>query len=164
MTEETKSKINQARDSISRLTSNIDKKTEAWSDEGKAFWNRFKKQIAIVKDRLADASQKLETSTDEAKVQTHLALMEAEEQWDELQETIETFIRESKNVSRPVMDQAVLQAHLARLEARDLIKVSAEELLEKYENSKAKLEKASLSAATRISERCKGIIEGLPKV
>ncbi|MFA7553107.1 MAG: hypothetical protein WCY88_02565 [Spongiibacteraceae bacterium] len=141
----------------------IEDKAEDFSEETQLLWQRSKKHLKGMRHNLKDASKKLETATDEGVLQAHLAAMDAHDQWLLLKNNVAMFFQYAENKSQPVIDHAKLQSHLASMDARDFMADSGKDLADKFADSREKVAKSSLKAATEIKNYFDGLIAGLPK-
>ena len=163
MLDQLKSHLEKSNEFLDRIIDKVEDEAEDFADDSLELWQRSKKQVKQLKQRLLQAAEHIDTATDEAVLQAHLAAMDAHDHWDNLQHNIDAFVRHADDKSRPVLDHAVLQAHLAKMDGRDFMSEGASSLKDDYLVSKQKVEKASLKAAAEIRARCEGIIAGLPK-
>ena len=163
MLDDLKAILNKVEDSMEDVSDKIEDKAEDFTEETKLLWDRSKKHLANMKHSLKEASQKLETKTDEAALQAHLATMDAHDQWQFLKHNVAIFWQQAESKSQPVIDHAKLQAHLASLDARDFMASSGQTLKVKFTESKQSVEKASLIAATDIKNNFGKLLSSLPK-
>lgn len=163
MSDPFKSNLEKANQFLERIVDQVEDQAEDFAEDSRDLWHRSKLQVQQLKKRLSQAVEHLDEASDEAKLQAHLAAMDAHDHWSELQHNVHVFVQHAEDQSRPVIDHALLQAHLAKMDARDFMAESADTLADDYRQSKQKVEKASLKAAAEIRERCEGLIAGLPK-
>ena len=152
MLEKFKSELEETRVFLEDVVEKIEDQAEDITDDSQALWQKTKAKINEVKVKLAGASKKLHENTDEARLQAHLAVMEAHDQWSVLQHNVTAFNHQLENKTKPIIDHAQIQAHLAKLEATDFMAGPGQELVKQFAVSKEKVEKASLKAIQSIKE------------
>ena len=156
-------KIYEIRELFDDLCDKIEDESENFSEDVQELWGESKQHLKKLKGRLEDAVQDLKSSSQEASLQAHLATMDAHDQWQDMKGNLSAFASQVKNKTQPPIDQALLKAHLAKMEARDFINGPGKEIAKDFEKSVEKAEEVSLKAAADIKEYCEGVIAGLPK-
>lgn len=146
MLDNIKSDIAEAQAFIEDIVDKIEAQAEDLSEDSQVLWQQSKANVAIVKARLQKAAQYSVETSDAARLQVHLALMEANERWDTLQHTMTAFANQLEHKTEPVLSHAQLQAHLTRLEAADFFTGRGKEIINEFVASSKKVEQASLKA------------------
>lgn len=152
------STVKEASEKLSKLGEHIEDSVDELADESQQLWQRCKRQLEQLKARLIEASHHIETNTDEALLQAHLAAMDAGDHWQELKHHLRDLGLSAKQKTQPVIDHSALQAHLATMEARDFMSESAHKVTEQYKHSKATATQAAVKAAQEIKQQCEELI------
>lgn len=163
MLEQLKLNLDAAVKKLDELEEYIEDQAEDFSEEITELWGKAKQQMSNMSDQLKKASSALETKTDEAELAVHLATMDAHDQWEQLNKTLSGIAQQTKNQGKAQLNLASLQAHLAAMEGRDFMQAKGEEISHDYHSARAKLEQATLKAATDMKTAFDGFIAGLPK-
>tara|TARA_R110000868_G_scaffold296644_1_gene556993 strand:+ start:110857 stop:111345 length:489 start_codon:yes stop_codon:yes gene_type:complete len=151
--------IKDAADALEKLTDNIEDGAEHFTEQSQYLWQRSKKQLKQLKARLAEANQHLESNSDEAQLQAHLAAMDAGDHWHDLQQHLSGFTESVKHKSQPVLDRSALQTHLAKMEARDFMAKASQKIIEQYQHSREKAAEQALKTAQKIQLQCESLLD-----
>lgn len=167
MLEDLKSRLDFAAERLDDLVDKVEDQLDDFGEEAEELWQKSRVRITALGDKLKDASAKtiasIDAKTDEAELQAHLAAMEAREQWDNVAELVAQFAQDAKREAGSELDHAKVQAHLARLEAADFMAEQGHKISAEFQQSKAKVENASMKAAAELSEKFTGIISSLTR-
>lgn len=163
MLNEIKENLKQARNSLASIVDKIEDEAEDFAEDTQALWSKSKQQAKKLNCQLEEAVEKLHSSVDEVRLQGHLAAMDAHDQWQYLQHNVAAFTDQLEGGTKSTLDHAQLQAHLAKMDTRDFVTNTSNSITTQFEESKTKVEQATLKASTSLQRSCEGLIAGLPK-
>lgn len=122
-------------------------------------WKTVKAQLDKIRHNLDDTGAKLSTTKEEADLQTHLGIMEAKARFEGIKETLSEMTTRAKEKLDPAIDTARLHAHLAQLDARDMVEKRRDEVKKKYQSAKTNL----VADATHVLDRLMQAVDDLKK-
>jgi ABC-type transporter Mla subunit MlaD len=146
-----------------KISDAIEERSEDFTEGTREIWQVSKLQLTKLKKRLDEAAQNFHSSSDEARVQAHLAAMDAQDHWQSLKMSIESLAAQAQRKAQPGIDHVALQAHLAKMNARDFMAEKGHDLAKEFKQSMERSQQLSSKAAADIKASCDGIIAGLPK-
>lgn len=152
MLDELKQSLKKTQDHLDTMLEKMEDTAEDWSDEAKELWQDTRKHLQQFKASLVSASESLHTQTDEARLQAHLAAMDASDQWQHLNKVVSDFSHHAANKTTQELQHANLQAHLAAMETRDFIDQKAPQIKREFSNAKEKVESASMDAVKSLEK------------
>ncbi|MDN3637583.1 hypothetical protein QWY82_02065 [Simiduia curdlanivorans] len=114
--------------------------------KAKSFWHDTEQQLNHIEAKLTSAKASLNTSTDEAILQAHLAAMEASEHWGRIKDTVESTLLHSKQAAKTELDYTVLKAHLAKMDAQKFLEEDGKAFIKKFNQSRENVSKEVSSA------------------
>lgn len=94
-----------------------------------------------------------ERLSEEAELQAHLGLMEAQDKLASSKKVFEHYLNDAEDSSRTLLDELELKAHLARMEATDFWEERGPELSDEFAKSAEKMAKVAGSAAEEIQQQ-----------
>lgn len=150
MSDKMKDIIEKSQEYLKEIADKLEDQYEDLSEEAAEVWQTAKPKLKALNQSLTKAAEAMKTQTDEARLQTHLAIMDASDQWTYLNKTVSELTRNARAKGTGEFEHAELQAHLAKMEARDFINKHSKEITREYHEAKEKIEKNSLKAAKEI--------------
>jgi hypothetical protein len=110
-----------------------------------------------MKESMAAAEHSLQAKTDEARLQAHLAIMDAHDQWSYLSGPVTELAQHARQKGKTGLQHAELQAHLAKMEARDFMNEQGGPIRQEFEHAKEKLEQTSLKAVEELGKNLENV-------
>ena len=152
MNDKLKDTIEKSRHHLAELIDKIEDGIEDIADESAELWDEARPRLHAMKASIVAAEHALQTKTDEARLQAHLAVMDAHDQWSYLSQPVTELARQAKQKSRPTLEHAELQAHLAKMDARDFLNEKGGQIRREFKQAKESLEQTSLKAAEELGK------------
>lgn len=145
---------------LTRLKRQLGEDAERLNEEGKQVWEQtLRPELDAIIERVKGASNRTE---EEIKLQTHLGLMEAKERMHELEPFFESFARDLKDAGtdlRATLDHSRLKAHLAKLDASDVVDKRRQELAATLADARATAHRTAEEARAEIARVGKKLLE-----
>lgn len=152
MEKELKELLEKSSKAIDKLQDKVEEFTEEFAGDASALWDDMKKNFSTANDKLKTASKEIEEESEEAKLQAHLGTMEARDKLNSIKESVEEFTHKVSTKAQTELDTAALRAHLAKMEAEDYWEKNGENLTKEFHESKDKVTKLAVEAASEIKE------------
>jgi len=146
MNEHLKKEIESSIEKMRAMKASIQEAASRAENKAKSFWHDAEQQLNHIETKLASAKASLNTSTDEAMLQAHLAAMEASEHWGRIKDTVESTLQHSKQAAKTELDYTVLKAHLAKMDAQKFLEEDGKAFIKKFNQSREKVSKDVSSA------------------
>ena len=163
MSDSLKEQLEEVQEKIASICDRIEDQAEDFAEDAQELWGKSRQELNKLSQRLADAAHQVQASSEEARLQGHLAAMDAGDHWQEMKHSVSSFLAHAAHKARPPLEHAALQAHLAKMEARDFMADAGKDLAEEFKGMVEQAEQRSKQAALDIKESCDGLIAGLPK-
>ncbi|WP_101756933.1 hypothetical protein [Oceanicoccus sp. KOV_DT_Chl] len=160
MLEKLKESIDKSQQQLAHVVGKLEDQFEDVSEDVEKLWQQTQPKLHDLKSSLADAAKSLHTQTDEARLQAHLATMDAADQWSYLSETVSELARHAQSKGQHELQHANLQAHLAKMDARDFVNQQGKTIRQDYQQARDKLEQASHKAADSMERSFANIGQG----
>jgi hypothetical protein len=126
--------------------------SEELADDATELWKDMKKNFSSVNEKLQDASKNLDQKNDEANLKAHLGAMEAHDKLSNIKHSVEEFAHKVSTKASTELDIASLRTHLAKMEAEDFWEKKGKTITHDFTQSKEKVQKLTLEAASEIKE------------
>jgi arsenate reductase-like glutaredoxin family protein len=152
-----KTAVEKTQDHLENIVDKIEDEFEDLSEEASELWQDAKPRLRALNDSLASAASSLRTHTDEARLQAHLATMDAHDQWSYLQGTVTALAQQARDKGRSELQYAELQAHLAKMDARDFVNNQGQEISRDYRVARETVEQTSQKAAQNLERSLENI-------
>lgn len=152
MLEELKSALKSAQTHLDDIVDRIEETSEEWSEKTADLWQRTKPRLQSMKTSVSEAADSLHTQSDEARLQAHLAAMDAHDQWQHLSKAIGEFARHTASKTTHELQHAELQAHLAAMDTRDFVNENGPKIRREFAEARDKVESASHTAARELEK------------
>lgn len=146
MLDDLKNSLEKTQEHLDDMLDKLEATAKDWSEEAGELWQDTRRHLHTLKDSLTSASESLHTQTDEARLQAHLAAMDASDQWQHLSEVVSAFSHHATHKTTQELQHANLQAHLATMDTRDFIDAKAPEIKREFNSAKEKVETGSVEA------------------
>ena len=151
--------INELKDAIEKshhrlvyLIDKIEDEVESLADDSVELWHEAKPRLHAMKESMVAAEHSLHAKTDEARLQAHLAIMDAHDQWSCLSEPVTELAQHARQKGQTGLHHAELQAHLAKMEARDFLNEKGGQISHEFKHAKESLEITSLKAVEELGK------------
>ncbi len=161
MLKKMKNSVQKSQEHLENIVDKLDDEIEDLNEDARELWQEARPKIAELKDSLAKAAQALHTQTDEARLQAHLATMDAADQWHHLSEAMAQLAKHAQSKGQTELQHAQLQAHLAKMDARDFTKEKSQDIRRDFERARDKLEEAAHKTAESLERSFEIIGESL---
>lgn len=154
-------KTEEARRSLRTLVDEMRVQMRLASMDARDVWQDIEPQLGRMEQRLEEVGQRLKQASDEAEVQAHLGMKEAQGRWEALKDTVSDVVEnvvdnvvDKTRAPRRVLDRSKVQAHLAKLEAED-------RALERVDELKARLAQSRSEVLQEASKFVDGLTASL---
>ena len=97
MNDPLKDTIEKSRQHLADLIDKIEDGFESVADESAELWDDAKPRLRAMKASIVAAEEALQTKTEEARLQAHLAVMDAHDQWSHLSQPVIELARHARN-------------------------------------------------------------------
>jgi len=152
MLDELKTVLEKSRHRLEDIIDKVEDRSEDLSREAVELWHETKPKLKSLKKTIVAATESLHSQTDEARLQAHLATMDAHDQWSQLSHTVTELAHHAQKKGQTELQTAELKAHLAKMDTRDFMSEKGEQLTRDFQRAKEIAEKASHEAATNLEK------------
>ena len=164
MFDQLKAVVAKSRHHLDDIVDKIEDQSEDLSEDALELWQEAKPRLRALKESLVTAEQSLHTQTDEVRLQTHLAIMDAHDQWSYLGQTVTGLAHVTQKKGQIELQQAELQAHLAKMDARDFLNNKGAQVKRDFKQVRKTLEQASHKAAEELEGSLETIGKAWPRI
>jgi len=147
MLDQLKATLEKSHHRLDDIIDKVEDRCEDLSEDVMELWQETKPKLRSLKETLVTATETLHSQTDEARLQAHLATMDAHDQWSYLSHTVTELAHHAQKKGQTELQTAQLQAHLAKMDTRDFMSEKGEQLSRDFQHTKETVEKASHDAA-----------------
>jgi hypothetical protein len=124
-----------------------------------ALWKMAGEKLSGLDSRLDEATENLSHTGDEARLQAHLAFMEAKTAWQSGSKAMEAFAQRSARSTKTQFDHAKVQAHLGKMEIVSYIDGPGKALIKRFKLTKDQVERESVSALREMGKHMDDIAQ-----
>ncbi|MCH9813012.1 MAG: hypothetical protein K0U47_03610 [Epsilonproteobacteria bacterium] len=163
MDKEFKALLETSSKAIEKLQDKVEEFTEEFSGDASALWDDMKTNFSTANEKLKTAAKDLDQKSDEANLQAHLGTMEAHARLENIKDTISDFTEKVSAKAHTELDTAALRAHLAKMEAEDFWDKKGQTITDDFNESKDKVQKLAMDAASEIKDYFEKLTETLSK-
>lgn len=157
MDEQVKSAIRASMQEVERMQKKFDEMvdgaTEGLPEQTAAVRERTRDTLVKIRAKLDDAMQGATEDAQEAQVQAHLGLMEAQDRLEASRKVIDGYLDQWRDRSKTMMDEAQLKAHLATMEAQDFWERRGQHLAEEFRQSSKSMQSLATMALGELHEQ-----------
>jgi len=150
MLDQLKTTLEKSRHRLEDIIDKVEGRTEDLSEDVVELWQETKPKLRTLKETLVTATESLHSQTDEARLQAHLATMDAHDQWSYLSHTVTKLAQHAQKKGQTDLQTAELKAHLAKMDTRDFMSEKGEQLSRDFQRAKETAEQASHDAAKNL--------------
>jgi histone H3/H4 len=163
MNKELKEILEKSSHAIDKLQEKVEEFTDELVGDTADLWQDLKKNFAATKEKLKDASKNLDQKSEEANLQAHLGAMEAHDKLENIKGSVDEFTQKVSSKAQTELDTAALRAHLAKMEAEDFWEKKGKEISREFNESKDKVQKLAVEAASEVKDYFEKLTETLSK-
>ena len=157
MNQQLKTSLENSQGRLENIVDNFEDKYQDLPVEAAELWQQAKPKLHGLRDALAAVASFLQSHTEEAHLQAHLATMDGHDQWTYLRDIVTQLSRQVLRKGEAGLDHAPLQAHLAQMDARDFANGKGGEISRDFKLARDKLEQASQRAAGELEHSLESI-------
>ena len=147
-----KNAVEKSRHHLENIAGKIEEQRDELSEEAHELWEQLQPRLRTLKASLVTVEESMHTQTDEARLQMHLAMMDARDQWSYLQKSVAGLADDAQKKARIGLQSTELQAHLASMDARDFLNGEGEQIKRDFRQVRKALDEASHKAAEEIEK------------
>jgi exonuclease VII small subunit len=152
MLDQLKFVIEKSRHHLENIVDRIEDQSEDLSEDAMELWQETKPRLRALKESLVTAEQSFQTQTDEARLQAHLAILDAHDQWSYLSQVVSELAHHTQQKGQTELQRAELQAHLAKMDARDFLNEKGEQIRQDFGQVRKTLDHASQKAVDELEK------------
>ena len=153
MEEQIKSAIRASMKEIEEVQQRFDEMVDELPEQGAAVRERTRESLTKIRTRLDEAMREAGDDAQEAQVQAHLGLMEAQDRLEASRKVMDGYLDQWRDRSKTMMDEAQLKAHLATMEAQDFWERRGQHLVEEFRQSSKSMQSLAAMAAGELQEQ-----------
>ena len=153
MEEQIRSAIRASMKEIEEVQKRFDEMVDELPEQGAAVRERTRESLVKIRTRLDEAMREAGDDAQEAQVQAHLGLMEAQDRLEASRKVMDDYLGQWKDRSRTMMDEAQLKAHLATMEAQDFWERRGQHLVEEFRQSNKSMQSLAAMAVDELQEQ-----------
>jgi hypothetical protein len=157
MIDELKDAIEKSHQRLAYLMDKIEDEVESLADDSVELWQEAKPKLQAMQESMAEAEHSLQVKTEEARLQAHLAIMDAHDQWSYLSKPVAELAKHARQKGQTGLQHAELQANLAKMEARDFVNEKRGPISKEFEQAREKLEQTSLKALEELAKSLENV-------
>lgn len=153
MEEQTRSAIRASMKEIEEVQRKFDEMVDELPEQTAAVRERTRDTLAKIRAKLDEAMREAGDDAQEAQVQAHLGLMEAQDRLEASRKVVDEYLDRWRDRSRTMMDEAQLKAHLATMEAHDFWERRGQHLVEEFRQSQKSMQSLATMAVGELQEQ-----------
>ena len=153
MEEQIKSAIRASMKEIEEVQRKFDEMVDELPEQSAAVRERTRESLTRIRTRLDEAMKEAGDDAQEAQVQAHLGLMEAQDRLEASKKVMDDYLGQWKDRSKTMMDEAQLKAHLATMEAQDFWERRGQHLVEEFRQSSKSMQSLAAMAVDELQEQ-----------
>jgi exonuclease VII small subunit len=164
MLDQLKALVEKSHRHLDNIVDRIEEQSEDLSDDAVELWQEAKPRLRALKESLLTAEKSLHAQTDEARLQTHLAIMDAQDQWSYLSQTVTGLAQDAQKKGQVELQQAELKAHLAKMDGRDFLNTKGAQVQRDFKEVRKTVEQASQKAVEELEGNLEAIGKAWPGI
>ena len=153
MEEQIRSAIRASMKEIEEVQKRFDEMVDELPEQTAAVRERTRDTLAKIRAKLDESMREAGDDAQEAQVQAHLGLMEAQDRLEASRKVMDEYLDRFRDRSKTVMDETQLRAHLATMEAHDFWERRGQHLVEEFRQSTKSMQSLAAMAAGEIQEQ-----------
>lgn len=127
--------VDRSLEELKSIQDKVDDFIDDLPDDGKEIKDTAKKALSQINELLSTAMRKAGDQADEAQLQAHLGLMEAQEKLEASRAVVDDYVARATEESKTFLDEAEVKRHLAIMEAQDFWEKRGAHLAEEFKAS-----------------------------
>ncbi|NND92976.1 MAG: hypothetical protein HKN42_19115 [Granulosicoccus sp.] len=132
--------IDRSLEELKTIQDKVDEFIDDIPDDTKEIKQTARNALRQINELLSKAMQKAGDQADEAQLQAHLGLMEAQDKLEASKAVVDDYIARTSDESKKLLDEVELKQHLAMMEARDFWETRGSKLAEEFQASAATMQ------------------------
>ena len=148
-----KSAIRASMKEIEQVQKKFDEMIDELPEQTAAVRERTRDTLAKIRAKLDESMKEAGDDAQEAQVQAHLGLMEAQDRLEASKKVMDEYLDQFKDRSKTMMDEAQLKAHLATMEAHDFWERRGQHLVEEFRQSSKSMQSLATMAVGELQEQ-----------
>ena len=153
MEEQIRSAIRASMKEIEEVQRKFDEIVDELPEQTAGVRARTRDTLAKIRTRLDEAMREAGEDGQEAQVQAHLGLMEAQDRLEASKKVVDEYLDQWRDRSKTMMDEAQLKAHLATMEAQDFWERRGQHLVEEFRQSQKSMQTLATMAVNELQEQ-----------
>ncbi len=154
-----KQEIVSTRQKLASLKSALTQEGQDTDHSQPSLWQLAGEKLAGIDSRLDEATENLSHTGDEARLQAHLALMEAKCAWQAGSKAVEALVSSSVRQTKTQIDHATVQAHLGKMEIVSYLDGPGRDLVKRFKQAKQTVEQETVAAAREMGKHMDDIAQ-----
>lgn len=155
MHESIESTIKRSRKALDSMENILEDAIDDLPDQAKELQGRSRAVLHKIGDKLDISLKRAENSAQEAQLQAHLGLMEAQDRLDASRPVIDEYLAQLADRSKTVMGEAELKARLAAMEAEDFWERRGQYIAAEFRESGKQMVDLASEAAEQLQTQIK---------
>ena len=127
--------VDRSLNELKSIQDKVDDFIDDLPDDGQEIKQSTKKALGQINELLSNSMRKAADHADEAQLQAHLGLMEAQEKLEASRAVVDDYVARATDESKKMLDEAELKRHLAVMEAQDFWEKRGAHLAEEFKTS-----------------------------
>lgn len=132
--------VDRSLEELKSIQDKVDEFIDDLPDDGQEIKQTAKKALGQINELLTTSMRKAGDQADEAQLQAHLGLMEAQEKLEASRAVVDDYVARATDESKQFLDEAELKRHLAIMEAQDFWEKRGTHLTEEFRASTATMQ------------------------
>lgn len=132
--------VDRSLEELKGIQDKVDDFIDDLPDDGQEIKQTAKKALAQINELLSTSMRKAGDQADEAQLQAHLGLMEAQEKLEASRAVVDDYVARATKESKTFLDEAEVKRHLAVMEAQDFWEKRGAHLTEEFKTSAATMQ------------------------
>ncbi|MFK7861129.1 MAG: hypothetical protein AB8B64_20095 [Granulosicoccus sp.] len=141
-----KEAIDKSLEQLEAIQGKVDDFIDDFPDDTQEIKATAKKTLKQINSLLNKAVEHAGSSAEEAQLQAHLGVMEAQEKLEASKAVVDDYISRGSEESKRLLDEAQLKQNLAMMEARDFWEERGSKMAEEFKESAAGMQSAAEKA------------------
>ena len=153
MEEQIRSAIRASMKEIEEVQRKFDEMVDELPEQTAQVRARTRDTLGKIRAKLDEAMKEAAEDGQEAQVQAHLGLMEAQDRLEASRKVVDDYLDRWRDRSKTMMDEVELKAHLATMEAHDFWERRGQHLVEEFRQSQKSMQSLARMAADELQEQ-----------
>ena len=142
--------IDRSLEQLKQVQGKVDEFIDDLPDDTSEIKNTAKSALSQISELLSTSMKQAGETAEEAQLQAHLGLMEAQDKLDASRDVVDDFIARGSRESKKLLDELELKQKLAMMEAMDFWEQRGPELTEEFKASTSNMQSIVEKAAVEM--------------